>query len=263
MKCFKKVIEYENFSDPIEIIPIGDIHYGSSLCDVNALKKTLKNNPKAHYIFNGDVFDAIVPNDPRYQKSGDNIKGDAMLDIAVNDVANIIMPYRKEILGIGHGNHEQQAIKRYGTSLVGRLCHLLECDHFGYSGILRLALRRKSSNIKTIDIYYHHGFGGGCKTEGGNLTKFWRHAKGWDADIFLYAHVHDIQSDSRSRCGWGNPVASKDMHLVICGTYKKTFTETVDATWEETKGFHPVHIGSPIIRIYPQSNGWVDIKVET
>lgn len=270
MLCSDYTINYDNFTEPIKIIPLSDIHYGNAFCDVKSFQKTLKDNPDAYIIGIGDMFDSILPTDKRYQRSSDAFGGmDASLDMAVNEMAQMLMPHKDRIIGLGHGNHENVIIKKCGTNMVDRLCSVLGCNYLGYSGFVGLRFEYKSGdtrgNVKFMDIYYHHGFGGGSRTEGADITKYWRHAKNFEANVFLYGHTHKLLSDSKPHLSRGknNKLISKGLHLAVCGTYLKTFSNDTDTTYSEVAGYPPVPVGSPIMKVRPLAHGWLDIKIDT
>ncbi len=85
----------------------------------------------------------------------------------------------------------------------------------------------------------------------------------YDADIYLYGHVHQKQFDRMPRLGLsGARLISKPQLLGICGSYKKTLSDNDIPTWEETKGFPPTEIGGIIINIQPKDYGcniWAEL----
>jgi len=265
-RCFEKKLDYK-YSDVIKIKPIFDIHYGHTLCDVHALRKFLEESDKnTYFIGGGDFLDSIIVIDKRYRKSIDAFGGEEIIDEQVNGIYEILKPYKDRILGLGIGNHEDTIVKKYATNPIKRLCEKLstekhEVPYLGYSYFYKLSMRENGGRGRTVLIKGHHGYGGGGRTQGGDLTKFSKDMGFYDADLFIYGHTHKLQFDEVPRLGIsGTKLISKPKVLVICGTFKKSLSKDSTTTWEETMGFPPTRIGGACINIKPNAN-WVDISV--
>ena len=263
MVVFTYRIEYK-YGNTIKIKPLFDVHYGHKACDINATKKYLaENDDKNTYIIGGgDTLDSIIVTDPRYRKSMDTSESDAIIDEQIDGIEKILLPYKERIIGLGRGNHEKTIILKCGTNPIKRLCKRLDTKDLGYSGLIRLLFSEKGGRGRSVTIRYHHGWGGGSRTQGADLTKYSKDLQYWDADIFLYGHVHRLQSDRVPRLGLsGEEFISKPKIECICGTFQKTYTKGSDSTWAEEKGYPPTEIGGLIINIKPV-NKWVEIKVD-
>lgn len=250
------------YGDAIKIKVISDVHYGHRFCDLKAFKTFLEDDPDAYILGNGDLIDSIIVSDVRrYRKSMDDSPGDEIIDSQIQGIVAILDPYKDRILGLGTGNHEDSITKHCGTNPGKRICTNLNVPFLGYSWLLRIVLTEEGSRGRTVIIRGHHGWGGGSRTEGGSLTKYAREAKGWDADIFLYGHDHRLLDDRIPRLGLvGEKLVAKPKVVVLCGTFQKTFSDTHDPTWAETKGFPPTEIGCPTL-ILKSTRDWVKIKV--
>lgn len=250
--------------DTIRIKPIFDVHLRNAFCDERAFVRYLQENdtPQTYFIGGGDLMDSIVTTDKRYQKSSDGTNGDAIIDEQVDTAYDILLPYKDRILGLGTGNHEQVITKKCGTDPTRRLCSQLNVPYLGYSCLYRLNLRMNDGHGRSVVIRQHHGWGGGSRTRGGSITVFERDLGHWDADIYLYGHVHKKQFDRTERLGLsGTTLIAKPMLMCICGTYLKTFSNTADASYSEIKGYPPVEIGGLTICIKPNSRRY-DLWVE-
>lgn len=253
-------IEYK-YGDEFYLKPFFDVHIGSFSCDLRHFKKDISSLPPNTYmLFGGDLYDSITPTDPRYQKSSDKTSSMAVLDEQVNTGISILEPYKNQILGIGLGNHEFTALKRYGTNLIQRTCDALEVPNLGYGGMHRLVFREKGGRGRTVLIRWHHGWGGGGRTAGASLTKYSKDVYEWEADIFLYGHDHnkDVKLLPRSAL-IGNKIVTKNQCLCVCGTYHKTFDEGTIPSYSELKGYPHRSIGGVLIKLKPNAT-WVDIK---
>lgn len=264
MICRQANIEYD-FSKPVRIRPIADVHFGNSHSDVRAFKSFLSEDPDSYFIGNGDLLDSVITSDAkRYRKSNDGTEGDAVLDEQIDGMRDILEPYKARILGLGCGNHEDAITKHCGTNPMKRLCELLDVPFLGYSWLFKLVMAYKGSGkARTVVIRGHHGWGGGSRTQGADLSKFSRDVAYWDADVFLYGHVHRKQADRIPRLGLvGSRLVSKPKLLGICGTFLKTYSATGDPTYSEVKGYPPVEIGGLTVNIKPTTD-WVKMWIDT
>jgi len=242
--------------------PLFDLHCGDDACDVKSAEKYLQESDKnSLLLLGGDNIGAIIPGDKRYQKGVEHSKDAAVIDNQVNEVADLVRDcFKGKVIGVMTGNHEITCIKKYGTHPSRNLADKLNTESLGYATFIRLRFREQKARGRTVMIYANHGFGGAAQTEGANLTKYWRHAKNWDADIFLYGHVHELKFDKSDRMVIsGSKIVSKPKRLYICGSFQKTFLDGDIPTWAETKGFRPISVGAWDINIKP-SMVWVDIE---
>ena len=123
-------------------------------------------------------------------------------------------------------------------------------------------MRTETGIGRKVVIRGHHGWGGGSRTQGADLTKYSRDVAYWDADIFGYGHVHRLQDDRIPRLGLvGKKLIAKPKVMVICGTFLKTLSEDASPSYSERAGYPPTEIGGAIISIKPDSHKWVDIRV--
>ena len=255
-----------NYGDTIKLKPIFDVHLGNKYCDEKALKRYIDDRDEnTYFMTGGDLFDSIIVKDQkRYEKHSDDTEGDDILDEQIDRGEAYLRPLADEgrLIGCGDGNHEKTILKHCSTNMTKRLCRRLKVPYLGYSGMIRLSMRDKHNHGRSVCVYYHHGFGGGSRTQGADLTKYSKHAATIDADIFLYGHVHRKQTDEIPRlAAIGGKWKAKDKHIAICGTYLKTLSNTTDSTYSEVAGYPPTAIGGVEISIKPQEY-WVELKVD-
>jgi hypothetical protein len=251
------------YGDTIRLKPIFDVHYGNSYCDSKKFKTFLEDSDeKTYFMGGGDLLDSIVVTDPRYSKGSDGTKSSAILDEQASGLSELLMPYKDRIIGLGRGNHEDVIIRKCGTDPIARLCETLGCTYLGLSGLIKLVLSEDGSRTRTVIIRWHHGWGGGSRTQGADLTKYSKDTMYWDADLFLYGHVHRKQSDRIPRLGLhGNKLISKPKLIGICGTYLRTYSNSIDSTYSELKGYPPTELGGIAINIKPD-NSWVKMWID-
>jgi UDP-2,3-diacylglucosamine pyrophosphatase LpxH len=257
--------------DAIKLKPIADVHLKSRNCDKAAFKRYIADSDEnTRFIGVGDLLDCIITSDTkRYTKANDESETDEIIDESIAEAEEILRPVADRILGLGIGNHEQNIVKRCNTNPIKVICKDLNVPYLGYSFLLRLIFRGygnspdKPVRSHSVIVRGHHGYGGGSRTQGADLTKFAKDMQYFDADIFMYGHVHKTQHDKVPRLALrGDRLISKPKFLVICGTFLKTYSDSTDATYSEIEGYPPTAIGSPTIIIKPNTN-WVDIKIDS
>ena len=254
------------YGQSFNLKPIADVHLGASACDVKAFKEFLEDSDEnTLFLGIGDLLDCIIVKDlKRYRKSSDDSLGDSIVDEQIDRAEELLKPYKDRIIGLGHGNHEDTIIKVCGTNPIKRLCKRLDVPFLGYSGLVRLLFsdtsKTRKGRSRTVVIRYHHGWGGGSRTQGADLTKFSKDISYWDADVYLYGHVHRQQTDSVTRLGLsGETLISRPKILCICGTFLKTYLNSNNPTYSEIKGYPPVELGGVVVNIKPHRY-WVKMK---
>jgi hypothetical protein len=274
-------IDYE-YGQTFKLLPISDIHYDgkgrNSLCDMAKLRKNLKETVDENTIILGigDWFGGIIPSDvKRYRKEHDAGAGGDILDEQVNGLAEELMPYREQIYGIGDGNHEDSILQHCSTDLIKRLIEKLNLGitkpiiHLGFSGLLQLrfgvAQDGKRERVRSLIIRYHHGYAGGSRTEGGDITKFAHDVKFWQAHLFLYGHVHKLKvNDIEEGCMVGDSSwKTFTNRMLICGTYQRSFSTGQTTTYAEKKGYNPTTLRHPVVYLTPDRVSGVNMRVET
>lgn len=256
--------------DVLRLKPLMDLHYGSSECDLKVFKDYIDDRNENTYFFGvGDLFDMILYNDKRYRRSGDGrvSRVDAVIDRDVRDVYEILKPIKDRIICLGTGNHEDTIAERCGTDPSARLAEKLGVPYCGYSYWIRLTMQRghssergKTSGSRVIDIYCHHGFGGGCRTEGGSVTKYSKAADRFNANICVFGHDHRKQCVTYPVFYLTEAVtptlAAYTRVVVLGGSFKKTFSDTTNPTWEEKKGFPAVALGGVELQLTQTETGY-------
>ena len=263
MKVDTIKLDYK-LGETIKIRPISDVHLQNKWCDKKAFKRYLDVDDSTYFLSVGDLFDGIITSDlKRYRKSTDDTESDDILNESVELAYDLLNPVKEKILFLADGNHEKSIQRHCSFNMTRALCTMLDVPQFGYSWMFRLilALPDNGGRGRSVYFYGHHGWGGGTRTEGGNITKFSKHVPSYDADIYLFGHVHECDFKPLARLSMcGNRLISKPKHLAICGTFLKTLTNTIESTYSEEHGFRPVAIGGLEIEITPITD-WCDIRM--
>lgn len=260
MLCTTTKIPY-SYGDTIKFKTLFDLHIGNRFCDLRAIRAYLEDSDdKTYFIGGGDLFDAVIVKDEkRYRKSSDSSPQheDSILDYQRSVALDLLKPYKDKILALGIGNHEDVIVKKCSHNPVKTLCTMLDVPYGGYTYFLQVNLRTKTGMGRQVVFKVHHGWGGGSRTEGADITKYARDTGKYDADVFLYGHGHRLQHYSMPIIGTtGTKLIARDRFVVLCGTFLKTLSNTTDPTYSEIAGYPPVHVGSPTINVKPLRLGY-------
>ena len=253
-------IPYE-YGQTITLKPLFDVHYGNKYCDTYKLRDYLQERDERTYLIGGgDLIDAVIVKDTkRYMKATDAMESDAIIDEQIDGLYKYLEPYKGKIIGLGSGNHEDTILKHCSTSPIRRLAEKLETTPLGMAWFCKLSLRESDGRGRTLVIFGHHGWGAGCRTAGGSITKYTNASSFWDADIFLFGHDHQRKADRIERISLsGNKMITKPRYIFLCGTFLKTYSNTDVATYSEAKGYPPVSLGGLNISCKPNRE-WIEI----
>jgi len=253
---------------------IADTHIGARACHEKRLENDLRriaSRPTAYPILLGDQFDAIVPKDVRrfspsvcapWAYDEDFMGRD---EFPLEDVIGRQEERGKQIfalgpveriLGIADGNHEIAYLKYHSNDITRRVADHFSWKLLGYTFFLNITVGFED-HPRTFQytIYGHHGWGGGSRTEGYNLTKYSRHMPYFDAQIFAFAHVHDTQTkvipyissvdEYERKLGKhaNEDIQFNDRVLIVTGTYLRTLAQGRFPTYSEEKGYPPRKLG--------------------
>lgn len=258
---------YHRFDIPMEakdekwMFTCSDVHFDNPKCNrelfFRHMDKALELD--AMITITGDFFCLMQgAYDPRKSKS--NIlpehNEDNYLDLVINDAAQKLIPYAKNIILISRGNHETSVSKRNETDVMERFIerlNLLAGSNIqigNYLGYYTLAFRYLGGMGRPIHVAYSHGHWGGIVTKG--ALSVMRYAAMFpDADIVFSGHTHDsfvmTQPRYRMRDRRGKVKVEKQWH-VKTGTYKEEFEE--GKGWASERIGVPKHLGGAFTKFY-------------
>ena len=161
-----KMIEIDIFTDePIEIIPLGDLHIGSKNCNIKLIEDTLNsilNDRNKYCILLGDLCDIGLKN------SKTNIY-DSQLSIQeqLGLVEKLIKPLvmKNKILAMTSGNHENRISREVGIDFSKVIASDLDISHLYRKEIAFLKLRinpKQGYHYPVYSFAITHGAGGGA-----------------------------------------------------------------------------------------------------
>ena len=238
----------------------GDLHLGTIHCAENDIKRKveeIRDNPNAMWIGMGDMAECITPRDKRWDPSALAIpKWVEQDDIARSQskkVVSTLAPIRDKCVGLLYGNHED-SIRRYNHDNIHKwICDDLEVPNLGYSAFVHFIFRRKkSAEAHMVKGAFTHGTGG-ARTEGGKINYLTRFMRDFDANIYGYAHTHNIQLHSPEILGTSDNllIRAKGKVGALTGCWFKTYTQGIIASYGEMKVYSPTRIGCPVFIITP------------
>jgi hypothetical protein len=245
-------------------IPFSDVHLGHKLSSVSNFQKEVINKYKddkdTYFLDIGDGCDLILSqtNDPRFKASmvdSSYVGIDNPVDRLVDDYCDLLAPIAPRIISMVDSNHHLELMKRTGTNVTRRIAEKLwgskiANDGIGarlhsYAGFLRLKFgyatpcHKTAHHGRAITWYLSHGITTGGRTLGGPITSISNVARGRRADIFIFAHNHQLSStDSLELAMAGNcDIVSEKEIFINTGCYKKSRSDDQDTSWEEQKEF--------------------------
>tara|TARA_R110002020_G_scaffold102076_2_gene239955 strand:+ start:167 stop:1054 length:888 start_codon:yes stop_codon:yes gene_type:complete len=248
------------------ILLSSDRHHDNPKTDQALEKKhldlALKRN--AYILDFGDLFCAMQGKyDPRGVKSDIrpehcfNNYFDRLVDTAVE----FYKPYAKNIVLLGKGNHETSILKRQEIDLNQRLIYGLnketgsEINGGGYSGWVQLRFVShkgvKYRGGESINLWYHHGFGGGGPVTKGVIQANRRATFLPDAHLIVGGHIHEEWRVTYQRARitqGGKPYQDEQQHLCL-PTYKDEYRDG-SGGWHIQQGRPPKPLGAAWLRFY-------------
>ena len=257
------IIPKSSFNLPkLEIINLGDVHYGNVACNKNFFKKTIKyieDNPDTYWLSTGDMLDVNISKSPFYDPSGLEINDE------FNEMVDLLEPISGKCLGFVGSNHSHRIHKLAGLNLdqiLAKFCHI---PYLGNTGLINCTLRNLDSasnrnNKQSYFISMTHGFSGGT-TLGAKANSVQRlYDMIPNVDICLEGHTHtfittvkEVYSINRSN----NKLVSNVVTLCVCGhclDWAKSYASSGK--------YQPTPIGFPLITLSLKQKN-VDIKLLT
>ena len=186
----KKILYKKNFNienNEIILCPIGDIHLGSSNCDIKKFEQTLDwiyKTKNAYVLGMGDYLECATRNSigSGVYEQKDIVQGQ------LEKMVEYLKPIAKEgrLLGLLDGNHENPIFKETGLNITKIMTQMLGVDYLGWGVNMRLRVGEQ-----IYKIFATHGSSGSryISTKLNPLMKF---ADVYDAEIFCMGHVHEL-----------------------------------------------------------------------
>lgn len=221
-------MDTKHYSHPCSALRLhllSDLHIGSAYTQYDRIAKDVdaaRLDETARIAIAGDVFDAIVPGDKRFNlnKLHPRVQHGDTVNRAVDWAVELLRPVRDKILLVGEGNHETKYTKATGCDPLGMLCDGLGISgaRAAYVGILTLQVEKHRYNVA-----WWHGSGGGASRQSavkqsGRLLEVFN-----NLDLAWTGHKHQryaapVIRYSVPRSGKPKP---RQVWLVMSGSYMR------------------------------------------
>lgn len=262
------------YGEPHHLTVYSDLHSDSASANHKLIKEHMDRRAdmqNAHFVGIGDIGNYVMPRDLRRFKASEprkELQGiDDYIDKAVDLQIEELGAYPWRMLGMG--NHCQSVLDHHLTNPMARLCRKLGVRFGGFSGFLRIRFRRRTPTKKVavvgnvLTILYHHGAWGGRVIKGfGGARDYARHFEGWD--VFCYGHNHQLTVHHEPMIGLdqnGN-ITKRSVYYCNTGTFLESY-EHGRTTYGEVRGYPPVVLSAPLIRVVPHKNNKVEVAIVT
>lgn len=247
---------YGKLQDKQKWLIISDIHYDSTHCRRDLLKKhldTAKKEDRKVFI-NGDWFDVMgCHKDPRSKPQDirpEYYEKRPYLDLVLEDSYEFLKDYADQIAFLGYGNHCTSIIRHRDTDILQRLHGLLSQHNKDivlgeYSGFVSFKFEHVAGGgIRSILMHYHHGYGGNAKRSKGVLDNQITAMMYPQADIIIRGHDHQKWHDPSTVSmivDKSGQIKQTTKHILRTGSYKDGLENSFG--WENSKGFLPTRMG--------------------
>jgi UDP-2,3-diacylglucosamine pyrophosphatase LpxH len=253
-----------------------DVHLDNPKCNRKAVEKDFEKakKRKAKIMLFGDT-NCIMQSkfDKRGSKGSvrpENNK-DNYFDSVVDTTAEFLSRY--PVVLLTEGNHETSVLKRHETDIVQRVVDKINYVHKpeipvhkgGYSGyvVFRFESNRKAGGgIRTVKLWYHHGYGGGGEVTGGVIQMQRRAVYVSDADIIVSGHVHESvgrKFEKIKLSHTGKIQVFTQRHLIL-PTYKDEY-EDGNGGYHIENGRPPKPIGGIWLRFFSEDGVNVNYEI--
>jgi hypothetical protein len=195
----------------------------------------------------------IAPDDPRWDWDmvSDWVKRTDIAKSEEDYITSKLKPIASKCLGCAYGNHEWEFRRHKYGDVHAHICDNLGVRNIGFSSFIDLLFRRESSREShRIRICGTHGASSAILPSGKlNILTKWMNNN--QADIYWYAHMHDILHKAKlfMSVSDNGKLVNKEAIGVITGCFFKTYVQGSSSTYGERKTYPLNKIGYPIIEI--------------
>jgi hypothetical protein len=257
--------------EPLYLIPFGDIHRDSDMFALDYWRRFLdraSSLPNAIFLGMGDYCDgvstserSIIKDERLHETTKRNIE--TFYRETNHKLAKELSFMDGKLIGLLGGNHYYPFDD--GSTSDHMLADLMKTKYLGVCSFIRLTIRDTKSNHKSasIDIFAHHGKGGGGSA-GATFSTLDKMQQTADADIFLMGHDHKrgvVPSNPRIKISRGNGgklhVKERTPWLGRTGSFLKAY-ENGSVSYNVDCGRSPASLGWIEFELTPirsQSNG--------
>jgi hypothetical protein len=247
---------------PLKLIPFGDVHRDSDMHADNHWKEFLcyaKAQKNAVFLGMGDYTDGVSTSE-RIVLNNDGLHDTTRTTLAdvykgvTKTLVNELSFMRGKMIGMLGGNHYFQF--KDGDTTDHVLAAALNTKFLGVCSFIRLSLRFKGTSKKaSLDIFAHHGKGGGTSV-GGTFNTIEKMTTTAVADFYLMGHDHKrgcIPSTPRLQLTGG--ATSKELNV-------KERTPWIGRTGSFLKAYENGRVSYNVdAGRSPASLGWIEFEI--
>lgn len=257
-------IETKSAREPIRLIPFGDVHYGAPGFSEHHWKefiRTYKDKPNCYFLGMGDYCDFASTSERRALRCID--LHDATRELIETVASKQLTDFRRSIswmgdklLGVIGGNHTFEFAD--GQTADEKLANLMGVPFLGVCAVIRLQILYQGARC-SLDIFAHHGRGGGGFTEGNSINQVAKLRGFMQADIYIEGHDHDRWTKPGKpnlvpsmNCKTGKlEVKERPTMLVRSGSFLKAYEPGTRSYIVDT-GRGPCQLGTVEIQLWPR-----------
>lgn len=231
----------------IELLVLADFHYGSPNADRGLIRKDVeyvRDHENAYCVLAGDLLDCAIKTS----------LGDVYTNMSpmqeLNELAELLRPVSRKVVGVVPGNHEARHYKTNGVDVTRILVDELGISSQYVEDAAVIFLRfgedqSRNGHHRPIcyTVYLTHGNGGGRK-EGGKIQRLADYADIVDCDCYICGHTHlpaALKLDF-ARTSPGNSSISYAPHLFVNAAAKLRYNG-----YGCSGGFKPPNTDTPRI----------------
>lgn len=229
------LVHWENLSD----IHIGNDNFVDDLFTKRV--KAICDDPYRFTSFGGDMWDLILPGDPRYKDSSVRQRTLAeQQDEFENRIEDLLYEHNRykkhslleKIWYMQWGNHEYKS-RVLTEPDMKRYCRKEGYTFLGSKAFVRLNITYKGKSKMKKTLFVNHGAGGG-----GTLKALENLTVNTEADVYQMGHLHDPMGVKRDTYFFDDKKkkwSTKEQILVNTGCFTTALKDNQDQ-WMEQKG---------------------------
>ena len=255
-------IKVDNLDLPIYLLPFGDVHRDSPLCDIDKWHEFLqwaKKKERAYFLGMGDYNDSvsgterlILNNEALHEATKQSIIN--TFEASNQQFIKEIDFMKDRLIGFIEGNHYGWYADNMTTTQ--KMANELSAKYLGVSCFIRLMFTFKKETAY-LDIWAHHGKGA-ARLVGGSLNRVQQMAEAAEADIYLMGHDHKKSSGTASKLRLLTNKDTVELHhrkqlYLRTGSFLKGY-EHGQASYIADSAMNPTDIGVVKVELTPRRN---------
>lgn len=260
MKSVLHRIKVVDTKKPIRFVFVGDVHLGNANCDEVLLRDTverIENDATAYWFDLGDRCDYINIHDPRFE-------ADSLPEwIGIKDLGDLAKAQSQMYIGYFEsiadkclasveGNHDFSIKKHSERNVYQQINDALEIplvSQLGTSGIVRVQFEMYGRVEMALDVFLHHGAGGGRKV-GGNALRLEELPLIANAQVYCLGHSHKKFSVLKERLTLNNKndLVFEPLYMLNTGAFIRGQT----GGYAERALLYPQGLGALELWVWPR-----------